>query len=98
MRLGCVYKRFLNAIFVFQNVKKHKGILDILQTENRVQKTFVYKAQKLDRLTFFMNFDRFGLYIVTLSERHFRFPKSQVILCITQHFEKRKSCSGNVAT
>ena len=43
--LGFIYKRFLNAIFVFQNVKKYKGILDFLETENRVQKTFVYAAQ-----------------------------------------------------
>ena len=43
-----------------------------------------------------MNLHRFWLYIVTLSERHFRFPKSQVIHCITQHFEKRKSRYGNI--
>ena len=43
-----------------------------------------------------MNFHRFGLYIVTLSERHFRFPKSQVFHCITQHFEKRKSRYENI--
>ena len=45
MRLGCVYKRFLNAIFVFQNVKKYKGLLDFLETENDVQKVLLYKAQ-----------------------------------------------------
>ena len=68
-----------------------------MKNENRVQKTLLYKAQMVVRFTFFIDFHRVGLYIVTLSERHFRFPKSQVILCITKHFEKRKTRSGNVA-
>ena len=68
-----------------------------METENDVQKMLLYKAQMVFRLIFFMNFHQFGLYIVTLSERHPRFPKSQVFLRETQHFEKRKSRSGNVA-
>ena len=35
----------LNAIFVFQDVKKYKGLLDFLGTENDVQKVLLYKAQ-----------------------------------------------------
>merc|ERR1739841_309592 len=34
---------------------------------------------------------RFGLYIATFAEHHFRFSKSQVIPGITKHFGKRKS-------
>ena len=45
MRLGCVYKRFLNAIFAFQKVELYKGLLDFLETENDVQKVLLYKAQ-----------------------------------------------------
>ncbi len=76
MRLGCVYKRFLNAVFVFQKVKLYKGFLHFLKTEIRVPETLLYKAQKLARLTFFMIFDAIGLRIQTFSERDFRFPKS----------------------
>ena len=43
--LGFIYKRFVNAIFVFQNVKKYHGLLDFLGTENDVQKVLLYKVQ-----------------------------------------------------
>ena len=76
MRLGCVYKRFLNAIFTFQNIELYKGLLAFLETENDVQKVLLYKAQIDDKSWTFTIFDAIGLRIQTFSERDFRFPKS----------------------
>ena len=89
-RLVCVYKSFLNVIFVLQKVELYKGFLDFLKTEIRVQKSLLYKAQTLVRITLLTNGEAIGLRIQTFSERDFRFSQSGVIPKMKNLFENRK--------
>ena len=47
MRLGCVYTRFLNAIFVFQKVELYKGLLNFLETEMTFRKCYYIESKSM---------------------------------------------------